>query len=268
MLTHWEMENGVPLGIMPQWPINGARGLFSFRHGGVSGSPFARLNVGLHVGDDEGVVRINRERCANILGVSLPSFVFAEQPHGHRVAVVDEMHRGCGALDVSTAIADVDALVTQSSEVTLAVIVADCVPILFYDPVRRVVATAHSGWKGTLNHISRNVIETMTSSFGCYPKDVLACIGPSIRRCCYEVDEKVAYPMQQTFGRRIVTPRFGVAGKWWLSLQSAVKQDLHMAGVQAIWDYGLCTSCRTNDLFSHRKELGQTGRFLGAIRLT
>jgi len=269
VLTNWMWEDAVPIGFLPQWPGNGARGFFSFRNGGVSQAPFGPMNTGLHVGDHSPDVLQNRHHIANIMDRPLASFVFAEQTHGSAVAVITGIHRGRGATESATSIQGVDAMVTSCVDVTLAIMVADCVPILFYDPLRHVVAAAHSGWKGTLSHICSNVIREMTVSFGSRPADIRVWIGPSIRRCCYEVDDAVALQMQAAFGGRVAMPRFGRPGKWWLSLQSAVKQDLRARGLQTdhIHDTGICTACRTDILFSHRRENGRTGRTLAAIQL-
>lgn len=177
-----------------------ARGLFTFRTGGASRPPYASLNVGLHVGDDPEAVIANRTAIAEELGVNLHQFVFPEQVHSNRVAVVGPEMAGRGGARLDDVIAGVDALVTNQVGIALAVQSADCIPILFHDPVQGVIGAAHSGWKGTLGHIAAEVLAVMHHRFGSHAADVHAVLGPSIRACCYEVDTRVAGYFQEAFG--------------------------------------------------------------------
>ncbi|MCL6444778.1 MAG: polyphenol oxidase family protein, partial [Alicyclobacillus sp.] len=150
MLTQWTGSLNEPIWIKPSWPIEIARGLFSFRTHGVSEGPFASLNVGYHVPDQPDAVTENRRRIARELGGDLEDWVVAEQVHGTHVAVVHQAHRGQGATPALSPVPGVDALVTQEPGLTLVVMSADCVPMLFFDPVQRAIGVAHSGWKGTV----------------------------------------------------------------------------------------------------------------------
>lgn len=270
MYTVWSGSVLDPIWIRPDWPLHVVRGLFSFRHGGVSTGDYHSLNVGLHVGDRPDCVIQNRRLCADQLGSTLDEWVVAEQVHGTTVAVVDEGQAGRGAYDATSAVAGADALVTDVPGITLVVMAADCVPLLFFDRRRRAVAAAHSGWKGTVGHIAQRVIETMARTYGTDPADVEVWLGPSIRRCCYEVSDAVAQPVMREFGKAYLIPRFNAPGKYWLSLQSCICKDLVDAGVppSQIVDCGVCTSCQSTRLFSHRADAGRTGRQLAAIRLT
>ncbi len=257
------------LWLKPKWNSNAVCGLFSFRTGGVSDTPYDSLNLGLHVGDDVNQVIQNRRICAEELYGNLESWVVAEQVHGNKVACVDENHRGCGAKDHSSSILGVDGLITDKKDITLVVLSADCVPILFFDPVSNVIATAHSGWKGTLQHISAVVISTMAEKYHSNPRDIHVHLGPSIRKCCYEVNEAVAFPMMEQFGSRVLMKRFYAKDRYLLSLQDCIIQDLQKCGIEQnhIDDCGVCTGCHVPLIFSHRKEHGKTGRLAGAIRL-
>lgn len=269
LLTNWTGSANSPVWIHPDWPGDVVRGLFSFRTHGVSPQPYSSLNVGYHVSDNPDKVRQNRLICATALGGELSDWVVPEQVHGVGVAVVDETYAGQGALPASQPVHQVDALVTNRPGLALVVMSADCVPILFFDPVRHVVAAAHSGWKGTVGHIAKCVVETMTSTFGTHPSDIDIWLGPSIRRCCYEVDDTVAVPVHDAFGGGPLVRRHQSPGKYWLSLHACIRQDLLASGVARnhIHDTGVCSGCRTSVLFSHRMERGKTGRFLGAVRL-
>ncbi|MCL6548879.1 MAG: peptidoglycan editing factor PgeF [Alicyclobacillus sp.] len=269
MLTDWTGSLDGPIWIKPRWPSGIARGLFSFRTHGVSAPPFESLNVGFHVQDDPELVLANRRRCAVELGGDVGDWIAGEQVHGTAVAVVGRADRGTGADGRTAPVPGVDALVTDEPGVTLVTLAADCVPLLFLDPVRRVIAAAHSGWKGTVGHIAAEVLLTMRERFGCRPSEVDVWLGPSIRRCCYEVDDPVAERVRAAFGPRYLIPRHGRPGKYWLGLQACIRTDLLAAGVRPdhIHDVGVCTSCRKSVLFSHRADQGRTGRLLGAVRL-
>ena len=269
MFANWHGFAEGPIWIKPRWPEDLARGLFSFRPHGASLAPYTGLNVGLHVGDDPQRVAFNRQTCGIELGGSLEDWIVGEQVHGTNVAVVGQEDRGRGSDDLHRPVSDVDALVTDTPGLTLVVLTADCIPVLFFDPVKRVIATAHSGWKGTVGHIVRNVVETMHQQFGCRAEDIDVWMGPSIRQCCYEVSETVAGIVIDQFGWQHVVKRPNKPGKYLLNLHSCVRSDLLAAGVlnDRVHDTGVCTACHTDVLFSHRAEQGRTGRLLGAVRL-
>jgi purine-nucleoside/S-methyl-5'-thioadenosine phosphorylase / adenosine deaminase len=257
------------LWVKPVFADEGVRAGFSFRHGGVSAPPYESLNLGFHVGDNPQSVITNRERVANHGFGPVSEWVVAKQVHGSQVAVVGQAERGSGAAQGALPVPDCDALVTNETDTTLVILVADCVPVLFYDPVHKAIGAAHSGWRGTTQHIVTQVIFHMNFLYQTRTQDLKVSIGPSIRRCCYEVDEKVAEPVRQEFGQSHLEPRLKKPGKSFLSLQSCIKQDLLKMGVLAenIDDVGVCTACHTDLLFSHRAENGLTGRACGLIRL-
>ena len=153
---------------------------------------------------------------------------------------------------------------------------ADCVPLFFYDPVRRVVALAHAGWKGTVLNISMATISLMKHTFGSQPSDIYAVVGPSIGACCYEVDVTVASRVEQVLDEIKATPEHRDAiitnngnQKYMLNLQVLNRKLIEQAGILSsrIEVTQLCTSCRTDLFFSHRKEGGSTGRMIAWIGL-
>lgn len=165
---------------------------FTSRHGGVSQAPYATLNSGLHVNDvPEHVVR-NRELIAEAVGQPFEAFTYAEQVHGNEVTIVSLQEKGMGRASRETAIQAKDGFITNEEGIVLCAQFADCVPLFFYDPVKRVAGLAHAGWKGTVLNISMATISLMTHTFGSQATNIRAAIGPSIRACCYEVDETVA----------------------------------------------------------------------------
>lgn len=267
--TNWTGASGHPIWLHSKWTDAVARGVFSCRQGGSSQPPWASLNVGMHVDDDSVHVRENRRYCAQAVGGCVEDWVVGQQVHGTAVHVVRVDERGRGGKHGLPAIEGVDALVTNVPGITLVVMAADCVPMLFYDPVRCVIAAAHSGWKGTVGHISREVLSTMQSTYGTRPEDVQVSLGPSIRRCCYEVDDAVQRLVVREFGEHPFVPRFHHPGKYMLGLQLCIWADLVAAGIlpKNVEDVGVCTACHTKELFSYRMEHGRTGRQMGAIRL-
>lgn len=245
------------------------------RHGGVSVSPLDTLNCALHVNDAPDRVIENRRSFAETLGASFDAWTCAEQVHGSRIAVITAAERGRGRLSREDAIQATDALITDTPGVWLTAFFADCVPLYFLDPVRRAVGLAHAGWKGTVALIAQETVQAMAAAFGSRPEDLYAAVGPSIGGCCYEVDAAVATPVKAALQRlgleaeadRFLVPRAGRQGKWMLNLQLLNQQIMIKAGIlpSRIEICGMCTSCRTDVFYSHRKEHGSTGRMAAWI---
>ncbi len=184
------------------WPVldaSGADAAVTARSGGVSSGPYATLNLGLSVGDDPGRVLENRRRLAAGFGASPEDFVFARQVHGAAVRVVGVADRGSGASCLDDAVADADALVTTSPGVVLAILTADCVPIVLHDPVAAVLACVHAGWRGTVAGVTTAALAAM-QAFGSRPSDVIAGIGPAIAAARYQVGADVHQAVTQAFG--------------------------------------------------------------------
>ncbi|MFC5450172.1 peptidoglycan editing factor PgeF [Paenibacillus aestuarii] len=248
---------------------------FTSRLGGVSRAPYSSLNCGLHVNDlPEDVVR-NRERLADALGQPFEAFTYAEQVHSHEIIVVGEQDKGKGRLSRESAIQAKDGFITNEKGIMLCAQFADCVPLYFYDPVEGVIGLAHAGWKGTVLKISMATISSMTHTFGSRPEHIRAAIGPSIGVCCYEVDETVASRVREVLNEMPELEVEGVLnakgdGKYMLNLQELNRILIRQAGILSshIEVTQLCTSCRTDKFFSHRKEGGSTGRMVAWIGLT
>jgi polyphenol oxidase len=202
------------------------------RHGGVSTGPYATLNLGFHVGDDDQLVLENRRRAARSVGLTLDDLVFCNQSHGREVALVGEEHRGRGALSRDDALDGVDALVTTTPGVGLVVMVADCVPIVLYDPAAHVLATVHAGWRGTVRRVAEATVTTM-ASLGSRPADVLAAIGPAIEADRYQVGDEVADAARDAFGPAadaVVRP--DGTGSWLFDLWAANRHTLLESGLR------------------------------------
>lgn len=269
MFHRWNGGTNQQLEIRPTWSDENITAGFSFLRGGVSPLPWESLNLGFHVNDDSQRVLENRRLWSQTRYGTVEEWVVGEQVHGTRVTTVVAADAGKGATLWNAPMPACDALITQARGTTLVVLTADCVPVLFYDPVQQAIGAAHSGWRGTVDHIAVRVLERMAVEFSTRPEDVRVSIGPSIRSCCYEVDELVANPVRVAFGSRVLWKRPARVDKYLLSLQSCIRADLLDCGVAFanVDDVGVCTSCHHDVLFSHRADKGKTGRQCGAIRL-
>ncbi|HWR39678.1 MAG TPA: peptidoglycan editing factor PgeF [Patescibacteria group bacterium] len=241
----------------------------STRTGGRSKAPYSSLNLGMHIGDDGVAVRLNRQLFCNALGIQAERVVTAEQVHGTAVAVIDQTHAGRGALDYSDSIPAADALITNVPGIPLMLFFADCVPILIVDPVNWAVGVVHAGWKGTAGSIVAETLQAMHRRYGTEPRQCLAGIGPAIGPCCYEVDENLAGIWRQRFPHeaQLLVPRS--ENRWLLDLWSSNRWQLEECGLASghIYSSSTCTACHTSHFFSHRAEMGSTGRHGALIAL-
>ncbi len=145
---------------------------------------YARDTIACHI-------KANRAQFLTDAGFESGSLTLGRQVHGSRVSLVTENDRGRGLPPDFDAIPDSDGLITNSTELALGIIVADCVPVLLYDPVQHALGVVHAGWRGTVQKIVANAVDKMADEFGSKPEDLRAGIGPSIGPCCYEVGEEV-----------------------------------------------------------------------------
>lgn len=241
----------------------------STRHGGVSQPPYATLNLGLRVGDDPDRVLANRRRLFDAVGLDLDRSVWCRQIHAGTVTVVDEDDAGRGAFTEDDIVPDTDALVTAVSGLALCVTVADCVPVVIYDPDHHVLGLSHAGWGGTVAHITRRTVEAMSERFGSRPDRLLAGLGPSISPGRYEVGADVVARAEAAFPRAanlILAPLDG--GKALFDLWKANSLDLTSAGVPSdqVEVAGLSTLDDDDEFFSARAAR-KTGRFIAAACL-
>lgn len=225
------------------------------------------MNLSFSRGDLEENVRENYRRFAGAVGFFPEQIVCSDQTHTTNVRVVTETDRGKGIV-VPRDYTDVDGLVTDVPGLVLATFYADCVPLYFVDPEKRVIGLSHSGWKGTVGRIGKVTVETMQREYGCRPKDILAAIGPSICQECYEVSEDVAEQFMRAFPAsehgKILKEKGH--GKYLLDLWAANALIFAEAGILAehISYPGICTCCNPQFLFSHRASKGKRGN-LGAF---
>ncbi len=158
-----------------------------------------------------------------------------------------------------------DAVVTGRKGVLIGVLVADCVPVLLYDPVKKVAGAVHAGWRGTAGGILKGTIRVMRERFGCSAGDILAAVGPSIRGCCYEVGEDVRAAIQEATGKGNYSVQQG--DRYLVDLAAANKIQAVDAGIprENIWQAGECTFCNPDGFHSYRYTEGAAGRQGGFI---
>ncbi|MCI0353786.1 MAG: peptidoglycan editing factor PgeF [Acidobacteria bacterium] len=265
-----------------RWLVHG----FSTRLGGVS-RPYGghALNLGFTDADTRKAVEQNRARFLRALaggGRRSGMLVPLRQVHGDTIHLVESPPK---QLLVG------DGLITRAPGLLLAVQTADCLPVLLVDPKHRAVGIFHAGWRGTLARIVEKGVAAMRLHFGSHPRQLLAAIGPAIHACCYavggEVRDRLASqfdyaetlfhkgfesdPVREKYPLLFLTSRApghsGFAPKLHLDLVAANRRQLLDAGLSKpnLWASPLCTSCRIDLLFSHRKEKGKTGRLIGAV---
>lgn len=243
--------------------------LVTTRHGGVSAGQYESLNLGLHVGDAAAGVLENRRRAAAALGADLGDMVFCNQAHGREVHVVSAADRGRGALRLEDAIASTDALVTAEPGLVLVVMVADCVPIVLYDPVAHVLACVHAGWRGTVARVSEASVAAMRA-LGAKPENIIAGLGPAISPARYQVGADVVDAAEQNLGSaatEVIQP--DGTGKWLFDLWTANRIVLREAGLagEHISVAAIPTGSAGPGLFFSDREVRPCGRFAAIARL-
>ena len=245
---------------------------FSTRLGGVSSGEFASMNFNLTRGDDPANVEENFRRFCGAIGCDWDKAVLSHQTHTVNVQVVTEdMVTPGRTLMEKQPFSDVDGLITDVPEAVLVTSFADCVPLYFLDPVRRVIGLSHSGWRGTVNRMGAVTVDRMKETYGCRPEEILACVGPSICRDCYEVGPEVAEEFRAVFPAQEadLILRENEAGKYQLDLWKANELILLHAGVleahMAVTN--VCTCCNPELLFSHRYTKGRRGNLSAFLSL-
>ncbi len=239
---------------------------FSTRLGGVSQGHLASLNLGCHRGDEPQAVRENYRRFCAAVGVNAAALVKANQVHGvavRRVTAADAQSDPMAEVPF-----EADGLVTDVPGVTLVVFTADCIPILFFDPIRHVVAAAHAGWRGTAAAMAAQTVKAM-EDYGCKPSDIHAAIGPGIGPCCFETDADVPRAMEAQLGTLAAPYMLKNGEKWRVDLKAVNRAVLLLAGLEPshIDVSEDCTCCHPEKYWSHRYTHGLRGSQAAMIML-
>lgn len=245
--------------------INGVKHLFSTKLGGVSQNEFASMNLSYTRGDCKEHVDENFRRISRVLQVETEAIVCSDQTHTSHIRVVTQEDAGKGVTRKRD-YTDVDGLLTNEKKLVLATFYADCVPLYFVDPKKRIIGLAHSGWRGSVLKIGKCMVQKMQNEFGCSAKDIIVGIGPSICQECYEVDDVVVDEIKEHFEHPDIFYRKKENHKYQLDLWKLNKHILLDAGIleEHIELPDLCTCCNHDKLFSHRATGGKRGN-LGAF---
>ena len=235
------------------------------RHGGISHGTYNSLNLGMVQDDDTDNVIENRNRVAKAVGLELKDFVYPIQVHGVNVPRIYEDDRGKGTLSLNDAFANTDGFITNTPRLCLMTLAADCVPIIFFDPVAKAIGVAHAGWKGTVNQIPKYLINRMEQEFNTNPKDLIVGIGPSGGPSRYEVGNDVVEEASKNF--RIADVIKNINGTTFFDMWEANRLTLIESSVNPIniETSDICTISHNEEFFSARH--GDGGRFAAGIYL-
>lgn len=232
---------------------------FLGRRGGKSSGLYDSLNLSFRVGDDPQIVKDNLCDMKKAVGL-----------HDLRIVTIKQVH-GDGIIDVRDPnmkeAGEADGIVTEKKGLFLGVLTADCVPILFSFPGRKLVAAVHTGWKGTMAGLAAKMVRHLQDRYGVGPEKLEAALGPAIGPCCYEVRSDVSAPLVKKWGELAKGCVDARGGKTYLALADLNRSLLEEAGIPAskIFRVGVCTSCAGNDYFSYRREGKETGRQMSFI---
>ncbi|MDD2791114.1 MAG: peptidoglycan editing factor PgeF [Sulfurimonas sp.] len=231
---------------------------FTTKHSGKSIFPYDTCNLAFHVGDNPLNVEKNHELLAKALGYEKRTLVHMKQIHSDIIKIVGEN-------DHFYAPPTCDALITNKKNIPLMVMVADCSPLLFYDPVQKVIAVAHAGRAGAFANITHKVISIFEEKFASNAADILVAVGPNIAACCYEVGDEI-FDEAKERGLEYALERKG--GRYYLDINAILKTQLQNAGIEEKnREFSpTCTCCAHEEYFSYRAS-GVTGRFSGVLML-
>lgn len=222
---------------------------FTDRHGGMSEGDFYSNNLALHVNDNAAHVKENRRLTCKALNIETDQLVSMDQVHGTHVRLV----RG----KCADAVPLCDGIMTDRKDIALMVMVADCTPVLIYDPTNEAIAAVHVGRQGAFKNILKETIMQMQEHFGSKPEELHVELGPNIKSCCYAISGDVLSEAKESFS-------WFVAQNY-LDLNGIMRQQLETLRVQHIVESDVCTCC-DEDYFSYRRD-GVTGRCAGIIMM-
>jgi YfiH family protein len=243
--------------------IDGLVHCVTTRNGGVSEGLYASLNLSFIVEDDPEKVRKNCALLADYLDIPKERLFFPDQCHSANVKEVSKNTK-------PEELTNTDALVTHEKQLCVAVLTADCLPLLLYDEEKQVIAAIHAGWRGTVQKIVPRTVSFMKERFDCNPKNIFACIGPSISWQNYEVGNEVTIGLKKLFtDTQEIIKHNSISGKDHIDLWEANLQLLLYSGLekQHIEMSGMCTFDNRGLFFSSRRNGIKCGRFASCIML-
>lgn len=206
-------------------------------------------NLAFHTTNDKDGVEINRQKLALKYGFEDKKLIYMNQIHGANIEIVDE--------NSPNLIENCDAIITKRPNIALMVMVADCIPIVLYDEKQKIISAIHAGRNSTFLEISKKTAQIFIEKFNSNPNDLKAIFGPSIQKCCYEVSLEMAKIVETSFGKEFVENRN-------IDLQAINRLQLESLDIKNIEISNICTKCRGENYFSHRKDKN-SGRFAAVI---
>ncbi len=247
-------KNGVEYYTVPSFESTGAvRHCYTTKHGGVSKNEYESMNLRLNCSDSRENVEENFRIICDTIGMNFKNLVFSNQVHSDKIYNVTK--KDCGKGLFRDKIQEADALICAESGIPIVIFTADCVPVYFLDPKKRVAAIAHSGWKGTVADIAGQTARKMIHEYGCREEDILAAIGPHIGVCHFEVGGKVADIFREAFGEWALVRK----EKYHVDMQKVIIRQLADEGIKNVACANMCTYCNGDMFFSHRLTNGRRG---------
>ena len=259
---------------------------FSTREGGISEGIYRSMNLSFSQGDDSEKVMINHGIMGAYFGKTYDSMVYSHQTHTTNVLKVEEEHAGMGFVK-ERSFKETDGFVTNRRGILLITAYADCVPLFLVDTRLHVIGLSHSGWRGTVNNMAKVTVDKLKEEYGSKPEDIIAFIGPSICRDCYEVGEDVAEHFYNAYSdtglvsydeapyeyilsaKPYTEEKAATEKKYYLNLHAANRINLGNAGLlpRNIYTTDICTCCNPDILFSHRASKGKRGGLCGYLMI-
>lgn len=245
------------------------RHCFSTRLGGVSERCYSSLNLGFRNDEITNVIENYRIMC-NAIGCDYRTTVWTRQVHEDKILDVTNEDCGKGLLKPRQ-IEGYDGIITNCPDVTLVGFSADCVLIYFYDPLKKVIAISHSGWRGTVKSIGSKTVEKMVADYGCNRENIIACISPAIGKCHFQIDMPVveAFRNEYDWADMFIEPDKENEGKFYMDLHGINEEILVRCGVKRdnIENSRICTMCDPERFYSHRLMGNERGSMAGFLSL-
>jgi YfiH family protein len=250
--------------LQPEWADAGKiQAGFTTRNGGVSRIPYNSLNLGLNTEDLRTHVEGNRSTIVRAFDLQPHMLLTVAQNHGNNILVVDEPNHDLSHFQS----VECDAIITNQPGIMLGILVADCYPVLLFDPLQRVAAAIHVGWRGAAHGILPKTIACLIKDFNVNPDSLVAAIGPGIGAHRYEVDRPVRDAFRSGTDHWNEIAKETELGKWHLDLRRSCELQLAAAGIaKSRMDVVAEDTCCHRELFfSYRRDNGQTGRQMGFV---
>ncbi len=252
--------------LQPSWAAEASiHAGFTTRNGGLSRPPYNSLNLGYNTEDPRHNVEGNRSSLARAFDLQPHLLLTVKQVHGTDILLIDEPNP-----DLSHFLnVECDTVVTNQPGIMIGVLTADCYPVVIFDPVQRAAAVIHVGWRGAAAGILGKTVESLQSSFGSRPEQLVAAVGPGIGAHKYEVDRPVRDAFRRGSGHWEKIAKEVELGKWHLDLRKSALLQLGDAGLDPsrVEAADECTCCHRELFFSYRRDGGVTGRQLGFVML-